>query len=547
MTRSHRRAWAIATAGALALGLAACGSGEETEDDTASDLADKRVGAMADYGVGDQFAATEPVSFSLLYREHPDYPYDPEWTMAKELTERTGVSLDLSMAPLSDFEQRRSLVIGGGDAPLIMPVTYPGQETPFVAAGAILPVSDYLDLMPNFQDKVEKWGLEADIDRLRQEDGKFYLLPGLLEDLRPDYSLALRTDVLDELGLKEPATWDDLHDVLLAVKQAHPDAYPLSDRFKGKSLLNYAATSFGTVAGWGFGSGAAWDPDAEEFVYAATTPEYRELLTYLHSLVEHGLLDPESFTQEDDAAVAKLVTGKSFAISTNAQLLAGHRKAFAEAGDTTAQIAKIRVPKSPAGDLISGERLESGVMISAEALESENFVALLQFVDWLYYSDAGLEFATWGVEGTTFEKGADGSRTLTADVDFVGLNPSGTTNLRTDHGFFNGVFLLAQGSTTELAESMQTEEEIAWRESMRAKDRTPVPPPYPLNEVEREQVSLYQSALTDYVDQNTLQFILGSRDLSTFDAFVTELEGMNLQAFLDVVNNAQKRYAEANG
>ena len=32
---------------------------------------------------------------------------------------------------------------------------------------------------------------------------------------------------------------------------------------------------------------------------------------------------------------------------------------------------------------------------------------MLQFVDWLYYSDEGLEFAKWGVEGTTYTKDGD--------------------------------------------------------------------------------------------------------------------------------------------
>ena len=37
--------------------------------------------------------------------------------------------------------------------------------------------------MPNFQDKVAKWNLKADLDTLRQADGKYYLLPGLHENV----------------------------------------------------------------------------------------------------------------------------------------------------------------------------------------------------------------------------------------------------------------------------------------------------------------------------------------------------------------------------
>ena len=53
------------------------------------------------------------------------------------------------------------------------------------------------------------------------------------------------------------------------------------------------------------------------------------MLQYLNKLVNEGLLDPESFTQDDDTARQKLATGKSFVISTQRadarqRLPAGH-------------------------------------------------------------------------------------------------------------------------------------------------------------------------------------------------------------------------------
>ena len=89
-----------------------------------TDLSENRVGAMADYGVGDQFKATEPLSFSILYNNHPNYPLKDDWLFWSELTKRTNVKLEPVAVPLSDYEQKRSLLIGAGDAPLIIPKTY---------------------------------------------------------------------------------------------------------------------------------------------------------------------------------------------------------------------------------------------------------------------------------------------------------------------------------------------------------------------------------------------------------------------------------------
>ena len=543
------------TASALALTLVACGGGGSDDaasegdggGDDAASLEGKDVGAMEDYEAGTTFVASEPVEFDLLYREHPAYPLNEDWLMLKTLEEKNKVTFNFTSAPLSDWDQRRALLIGAGDAPHMIPVSYPGQESQYVASGALLPVSDYLDLLPNFSQRIEEWGLEEEIDGLRQEDGKFYLLPGLLESPRPDYTIGIRKDVLDELGLEEPTSWEEFAETLAAIKEAKGGSYVFSDRWKGDALLQYAAPTFGTNAGWGLTVPHRWNEEAGEFEFAGTSEGYREMVEYFAGLVEDGLMDPESFTQEDDTAFQKLANQQSYAISVNAQELATARKAVdATLGAGNYELAKIRQPSGPAGDIFGNSRLQSGIMLTADAVEDENFVAMMQFIDWLYYSDEGLEFAKWGVEGETYTKEGD-ERQLAPDVDWLGLNPTATKNLRTDFGFYNGVFLHEHGSSDELVRSLIPEEEVAWQESMADKERPDVAPPAPLDEIDREQASLYQTALLDYVRQNTLAFITGQRPMSEWEDYVGEVEGQNMSAYMDIINGAQQRYAEENG
>ena len=77
-------------------------------------------------------------------------------------------------------------------------------------AAIIGPGSFYTSLMPNFTDQVKKWNMASDIDSMRQDDGKYYLLPGLHESVWKDYSIAIRTDVLKQLNLTVPKTWDEM-------------------------------------------------------------------------------------------------------------------------------------------------------------------------------------------------------------------------------------------------------------------------------------------------------------------------------------------------
>ena len=289
------------------------------------------------------------------------------------------------------------------------------------------------------------------------------------------------------------------------------------------------------------GDGTMFNKATNKFVYAATMPQYEQLLAYFNSLVKGGLMDPESFTQTDDQAQAKFTSGKSFVISGNSQNVVDYETAMNQSlGKGNFSIAKITVPSGPAGNIITGSRLENGVMISSAALKSPNFVAMMQFIDWLYYSDAGQEFAKWGVQGVTYTKNAAGVRTLEPDVNFEGLNPSGTKDLRKDFGFYGGVF--AYGGSSNLLQSMMSPAELVFQKAMASKTAQTLPPPAPLSEIDQAQATLLETPLQDYVDQNTLQFILGQRPLSQFGAFVTELQGKGMTTYMDMKNKAYTDY-----
>ena len=182
----------VAGAAALALALAACSPASDNGADSGGAVtidADHSVGAMEKFDVGTTFKASEPVKFSLMYRDHPAYPVQNDWSVFRHLADDHNVTFKRTDIPMSDFEEKKALLIGSGEATDIISVSYSGSETKFVSGGAILPVSDYLDYLPNFKDKLKKWDLQEDFDNTRQEDGKVYLLPGLRETPNIEYSV----------------------------------------------------------------------------------------------------------------------------------------------------------------------------------------------------------------------------------------------------------------------------------------------------------------------------------------------------------------------
>ena len=121
-------------------------------------------------------------------------------------------------------------------------------------------------------------------------------------------------------------------------------------------------------------------------------------------------------------------------------------------------------------------------MLSSSIAEKDTFVAIMPWIDWNYYSDEGMEFGKWGVEGGTFTRDGDGKRQLADNVNWLGLNGDAPDDLRVEYGMMNGVFLLEHGSSDDLVRTLIPEEEVEWQELMADKELLEPAPAAPINE-----------------------------------------------------------------
>jgi putative aldouronate transport system substrate-binding protein len=422
-TRRGVIGFSLAASGMAA--LAACsddGGGE-------LDVEAQSKGAMENFAADTQFTATEPFTLSVLWTDWPDLPITDKWQFFKEIEKRTNVKIEVTNIPFSDATEKRSLLISAGDAPTVIPLVYTGEENSFVSSGAILPMSDYVEHMPNFQKYVEEWDLGDMIDNLKQADGKYYMLPGLQEVSVPVFTLVIRKDVFETVAGGIPQTWDEMRAALVKIKAAYPDSKPLADGFEGASMLNYAAHAFGAQAGWGFGSGMI-DDGSGGLQYTAATDGYKQMVEFFRGLVEDGLLDTDSMTASNDGSGGGSVTEKVaaelvFAASGSAGTAIEFATALNETvGEGNYEILQIAPPGGPAGQICEPRNFWNGFMLNAEIADSENFVAILQFLDWLYYNQEARELLRWGVLDETYTKDASGKITLKPEfrLDAYGIN-----------------------------------------------------------------------------------------------------------------------------
>src|SRR5690606_31022687 len=133
-------------------------------------------------------------------------------------------------------------------------------------------ILDYVDLMPNFKAWMEKYPAEAQM--ALSADGKMYIFPneGFGETNRMVW--LYREDVFNKHNLKQPTTWDELHEVLLALKKEYPDSHPLVFR-SGLGKLGNMGAAFGAN---GIGGKAFYDFGKNEWVYSPITNEFKTML-----------------------------------------------------------------------------------------------------------------------------------------------------------------------------------------------------------------------------------------------------------------------------
>lgn len=556
--------------GIIALGCVAslfisCGNGGK-----------KDVAKATDYKFGEEetFYSNEPVSYSMFFSDASWYPMVDTWKtegVFKKILDKTNVNLDLTTFDSGDYNQKVNLAINSGASAYIIPKIY--SEDQYVAGGGIVAVSEYTKYMPNFTAFVEKYDMTADLDTIKQSDGKFYRLPGMHQAPLQDYTLLVREDIFEAAGynvreLEKNWTWEDLHDILLGVKKymvsqgmcAESD-YIWSDLWCGESgkgqggnLLKLMGASYNVLSGWGIegsNGGIKYDWNKKEFYSSSISDDFKKLVTVANSFVKDGILDPETFTQTDEIAHNKFYNGKTVIMSTNrGQLstdISGVNKILGEGN------SKIYITAYPTGtnkNLAETSRLECGVMISQKALDElgeEGFIKMMRFVDWLFYSREAYSLIKWGPEGETWHYvDADGMqvKALLPGYKCGGLGISGAeddVDIRLQWGYACGNYYYGHAtadSTDNFTPALQDlmKRYITYRTSSK------VDPKAKPTEDQREQLTLWAVPLVDNINAWTLKFVTGQKDINKdWDEYISSCKNLNVDKIVDLTN---KIYSE---
>jgi putative aldouronate transport system substrate-binding protein len=421
--------------------------------------------------------------------------------------------------------------------PDIVLKVYPEEIESHAAAGVLLPFSDYKELLPNFMAYIETRNLAGELDKLRLDNGKYYLLPGYQRKIQVQQWI-YRRDLFEQHGLGQPGTYDELFDALVQLKKIYPETTPISATWGGAHLLAMIGAGYGIPAGWN--GTRYYNQEADRWQFAPASENYREMHRFLNRSFEAGILDPEIFTQSDIDFYTKLQDGRGLVTVTwITSGFSSWNEKLIENGIPEGEWAPLPVPESTVGitALPAVDLFRKGLTVPSRVVNEPYFEELLAFLDWAVYSEEGMTLTTWGVEGVTFENTPDGKAFL-PEIN-TPKNPDGEIDMIAAYGLVT----LFDLNENEAFEDYKKPPEIVefLQRSLNAAETAELDPPLTLDADSIEAIRVVNAVIDPYVAEASRDFITGELDIDDdWDDYVAGLEKRGYKTVEEIWNSAWK-------
>ena len=371
------------------------------------------------------FHLDEPLTITALGIHFNQYPTEFDGCYYLPTVEKyTNVHLQVDWRTDADWNTQIATALAGGvdSLPyLIRPGSY--GVTALANEGAIIPLDDYLDLIPNIvaavgEDRFADW---------KSADGHFYTIPTIV-NVPGSQSTAVRKDWLDKLEMDVPTTWEQWKAYWYGVRDNDmngngdtTDEIPLvlETGGNGERSLHALLNAFGIKAS-NDGQFCVLDDGTYTMVYEH--PRYREFLTEVQQLYADKIIDQE-FATRYLADVYNTMSGDlAGTVFTWAEQCAVHSETLQANGVENGLYLTCAPIAGPYGDQWLQKRLGVGGnwCITEKAAQDGKVEDILKFWNWMF-SDEGVMLYNYGIEGYTYTM-VDGKPILKPEITAAGFN-----------------------------------------------------------------------------------------------------------------------------
>ena len=371
------------------------------------------------------FHLDEPLTITALGIHFNQYPTEFDGCYYLPTVEKyTNVHLQVDWRPDSDWNTQIATALAGGvdNLPyLIRPGSY--GVAALANEGAIIPLDDYLDLIPNI---VAAVGEERFAD-WKAADGHFYTIPTLV-NVPGSQSTAVRKDWLDKVNMDVPTTWEEWKAYWYGVRDNDmngngdtTDEIPIVLEMgqNGERSLHALLNAFGIKAS----SDAQFcvlDDGTYTMVYEH--PRYREFITEMQKLYADKIIDQEFATRYQAEMYNTMSGNLAGTVFTWAEQCAVHSETLIANGVEDALYLTCAPITGPYGDQWIQKRqgVTGNWCITEKAAQDGKVEDILKFWNWMF-SDEGVMLYNYGIEGYTYTM-VDGKAILNPEITASGFN-----------------------------------------------------------------------------------------------------------------------------
>lgn len=466
-----------------------------------------------------------------------------ETEVARIIEEQTGVTLEYITPLLGEETTQVTLLVSSQNLPDFFyapDAFYTGGAAAMLDDGLTIDIAEYLDLMPNFKAALEE--SEFRQQEVYTDDGRIPGLPTFRENDEESevfVGILIRKDLLDQVGMDIPVTYDDWYEVLTAFKNECGISKPISAGPQMWGQNNMWSSGFGFGFMDYFGTGRPFYQIDGEVRYAPLddTEAFKTYMEMMAKWYAEGLIDPDFQTVTDVNAQIGTYSSPECGACITAYSLAPVLSSIGSASkpDFEYVIAPIPVVEASQRTHLYMETSRISLNTLVITKDCDNLELALKYWD-QYYTEEMSRLTCWGIEGETFVFDENGEEQWT---DLILSNP--------DYNFMSMRYSII-GNVQPGNYSIRSETvepfSIAANDFYRAHGDNAyrIPSSVTLTEDERDEYNGVMTDVNTYVEETGLQFMTGKRSFDTYDDFIEQVRGMRVQDAIDVYQDALDRY-----
>lgn len=453
-----------------------------------------------------------------------------ECEVYQEMMKRTGVNLEFIHPAQGEEKTQFNLLVASGDLPDILGQMdyYAGGSDASVKDGISIDLNEYVkEYAPDFY-KAATSDIVVYRDLVNQDEEFFAF--ALIKDRMPPFErLNVRKDVMEELGIEEiPETIADYEAAFEKMKAAGMTGFCLP--------TNGYAIQFSRP--FDVMNGFQLDADGK-VIFGQVQEGFKQYLELMADWYQKGYISSDfmSLTGND---VGALFDSKKLGFYINP---VGNTFTHAEIGGY--DFTPLPYPRLEEGqqlhlETVSINKVEGNwTTVSSQCEYPEIAVQFLNYT----YTQEGADLANWGIEGLSWNE-VNGEKVFT---DRVLKNPDVD---RVSAQYIYKLHLIPKLAEPDVVcgtnivySDKSREYRMMWSDDDTIDD-TMVLPGVLLTKEDNAERAKIMTEINTYVDEMVLKFITGAAPLSDWDAFVAQVESMNLARALELTQNAYDVYME---